>query len=197
MQGYLEQGKKIIIRRERDRVRTSLNYHNNPVCITTLYTASVKLLCVREMALASLDRACCSPANSPCSFAPFNTRRTKARVALASRLAVNHCSVELRLQDPPDSARRPSVPTSEDGGEAEDEATDADEDDGRSASNGSPVGDLDSMPGRQINECEILRRQRIGLANKGKIPWNKGKHHSPGIVKLLCCCMNVTYDNEA
>lgn len=29
-----------------------------------------------------------------------------------------------------------------------------------------------------INETEILRRRRIGLANKGKVPWNKGRGHS-------------------
>ncbi|XP_078428237.1 histone-lysine N-methyltransferase, H3 lysine-79 specific-like protein [Wolffia australiana] len=28
-------------------------------------------------------------------------------------------------------------------------------------------------------EVEIQRRQKIGLANKGRIPWNKGRQHSP------------------
>ncbi|CAA7410154.1 unnamed protein product [Spirodela intermedia] len=28
-------------------------------------------------------------------------------------------------------------------------------------------------------EVEIQRRQKIGLANKGKVPWNKGRQHSP------------------
>lgn len=31
-----------------------------------------------------------------------------------------------------------------------------------------------------VGEREKLRRQRIGLANKGKVPWNKGRQHSPG-----------------
>lgn len=98
---------------------------------------------------------------------------------------MNHYSVELRLQDPLDSARRPSVPTSEDGVGGEDEDTEADGHDGRNTSNGSLAGDLDSLPVSQINECERLRRQRIGLANKGKTPWNKGKHHSPATIALL------------
>jgi hypothetical protein len=25
---------------------------------------------------------------------------------------------------------------------------------------------------------EILRRQRIAQSNKGRVPWNKGRHHS-------------------
>lgn len=30
------------------------------------------------------------------------------------------------------------------------------------------------------DDPELLRRRRIGLANKGKVPWNKGKKHSAG-----------------
>lgn len=28
------------------------------------------------------------------------------------------------------------------------------------------------------NEKEMQRRRKIGLANKGKVPWNKGRKHS-------------------
>ena len=34
---------------------------------------------------------------------------------------------------------------------------------------------------------EIQRRRKIGLANKGRTPWNKGKKHSEGIIHLTCC----------
>ncbi len=29
---------------------------------------------------------------------------------------------------------------------------------------------------------EILRRQRIAQSNKGRVPWNKGRHHSTGML---------------
>ena len=31
-----------------------------------------------------------------------------------------------------------------------------------------------------ISDKEVQRRQKIGLANKGRIPWNKGRKHSEG-----------------
>ncbi|KAH7296049.1 hypothetical protein KP509_26G006800 [Ceratopteris richardii] len=36
-----------------------------------------------------------------------------------------------------------------------------------------------------IDEHERLRRERIGRANKGKVPWNKGKHHKPETIARL------------
>lgn len=30
------------------------------------------------------------------------------------------------------------------------------------------------------NKKEVERRRKIGLANRGKVPWNKGRKHSPG-----------------
>lgn len=38
--------------------------------------------------------------------------------------------------------------------------------------------DSDSDSDRKIKEEE--RRRKIGLANKGKVPWNKGRKHSEG-----------------
>ena len=34
------------------------------------------------------------------------------------------------------------------------------------------------------HEIEIQRRKKIGLANKGKVPWNKGRQHSPGMFQF-------------
>lgn len=33
---------------------------------------------------------------------------------------------------------------------------------------------------------EKLRRLRIGFANKGRKPWNVGKHHKPGAATISC-----------
>lgn len=40
--------------------------------------------------------------------------------------------------------------------------------------------DLDDAPSCNVEELrEIERRRKIGLANKGKVPWNKGRPHTP------------------
>ncbi|XP_021775895.1 uncharacterized protein LOC110739732 [Chenopodium quinoa] len=43
------------------------------------------------------------------------------------------------------------------------------------------VGGIAGPNSERAETCsaETLRRQRIGLANKGKVPWNKGRKHSP------------------
>lgn len=41
------------------------------------------------------------------------------------------------------------------------------------------VGYIDSVEGIE-DDKERQRRRKIGLANKGRVPWNKGKKHSAG-----------------
>lgn len=36
-----------------------------------------------------------------------------------------------------------------------------------------------------MNKNEIIRRKKIGLANKGRVPWNKGKKHSADTRELI------------
>lgn len=38
-----------------------------------------------------------------------------------------------------------------------------------------------SSGGDSVDSRERLRRDRIARANKGRVPWNKGRRHSPGI----------------
>lgn len=44
---------------------------------------------------------------------------------------------------------------------------------------------VDSIP-----EKEIVRRQRIAQSNKGRVPWNKGRRHPPGILCFFFICGN-------
>lgn len=38
-----------------------------------------------------------------------------------------------------------------------------------------------SSSGSSVNSRERIRRERISHSNKGKVPWNKGRRHSPGM----------------
>lgn len=49
--------------------------------------------------------------------------------------------------------------------------------------NGSHNVERDSKKENQfVDEKEMTRRMRIGLANKGKAPWNKGRKHTAGTI---------------
>ncbi|KAL4447301.1 hypothetical protein ABPG77_007334 [Micractinium sp. CCAP 211/92] len=43
-----------------------------------------------------------------------------------------------------------------------------------------------SSPGdQQVDEQELRRRQKISAANKGRVPWNKGRKHPPEVIARI------------
>jgi hypothetical protein len=52
------------------------------------------------------------------------------------------------------------------------------EDDSNNRTGGVVVESLESLDEEVVKERK--RRIRIGLANKGKVPWNKGRKHTAG-----------------
>jgi hypothetical protein len=52
------------------------------------------------------------------------------------------------------------------------------EDDSNNRTGGVVVESLESLDEEVVKER--MRRMRIGLANKGKVPWNKGRKHTAG-----------------
>lgn len=45
-----------------------------------------------------------------------------------------------------------------------------------------------------MSKKEIERRRKIGRANKGKVPWNKGRKHSEGMILLAFLRFNSEVD---
>ena len=48
----------------------------------------------------------------------------------------------------------------------------------------APAAAATTPPAPELDEKEKLRRQRISQANSGKTPWNKGRQHRPGGVRV-------------
>jgi hypothetical protein len=44
----------------------------------------------------------------------------------------------------------------------------------------------------RLTEDERMRRSKIGEANKGRVPWNKGRKHTPGAGARAACCNGVS-----
>lgn len=140
-------------------------------------------------------------ATSCCSLAPLHVLNRsshsskRCRLSLTERISVagtSRSSVQLvavclsslvkqNLQESCEFAR--SSPAIGNGGSGRGRSSGSGEDD---CSNAAATLQSDAMEAAlEIDERERIRRQKIGLANKGRIPWNKGKHHSPATIARL------------
>ena len=46
---------------------------------------------------------------------------------------------------------------------------------------------------REMDQREKTRRERISKANKGNVPWNKGRKHSPGLRLNICYAKMIRF----